>query len=386
MRFNTLKNAFLILCMLFFTGNILHAADSNNGESSLPTSIYTGLQGKYHVQGIAIDKEKGHIYFSFTTRLIKMDLKGNLIGSVEGLTGHLGCLTRNPVDGRIYGSLEYKNDAIGKGIAGEKAEKRDNAFYIVIFDPDKITRPNMSAEKDGVMTSVYLKEVVDDFEATVTHQGEEIKHRYGCAGIDGVTFAPEVGKKDGKMLLYVSYGIYNDLKRTDNDYQVMRAYDTSKWSKYENPLSQENMHKQGPAKSKDLYFVYTGNTDWGIQNLAYDPATGNMLAAVYKGKKKEFPNFAFFMFDWSKPAKKMQLKGYDGKMIQKTIPLASQGIYDEKTGTYGWHFKFGVTGLCPLGNGYFYISHSNSKPQQSCTAKLYKWTGAPDGPFQLVTE
>ena len=126
MRFNTLKNAFLILCMLFFTGNILHAADSNNGESSLPTSIYTGLQGKYHVQGIAIDKEKGHIYFSFTTRLIKMDLKGNLIGSVEGLTGHLGCLTRNPVDGRIYGSLEYKNDAIGKGIAGEKAEKLPN--------------------------------------------------------------------------------------------------------------------------------------------------------------------------------------------------------------------------------------------------------------------
>ena len=386
MKLNTLKKFILIICLSFIGINLTYATKPNNGEVPFPQTVYTGLQGKHHVQGIAVDKEKGYIYFSFTTKLIKMDLKGNLIGSVHGLTGHLGCLTMNPEDGRIYGSLEYKNDAIGKGIAGEKATKQGNSFYIVIFDPDKITRPNMSAEKDGVMTSVYLKEVVDDFEATVTHQGEEVKHRFGCSGIDGVSFAPEVGKKDGKMLLYVAYGIYKDLKRTDNNYQVLRAYDIKNWKKYERPLIQENMHKQGPSKNKELYFVYTGNTDWGIQNLAYDSATGNMLAAVYKGKKKEFPNYSFFMFDWSKPAKKMQLKGFEGKMIQKTIALAPQGLYDEKTGTYGWHFKFGTTGLCPLGNGYFYISHSSSKPEQSCTAKLYKWTGTPDGPFQLVTE
>lgn len=386
MKTNNLKKTILLMSMLLIWSNIIYATTPSNDKAPFPLTVYTGLQGKYHVQGITIDKEKGYIYFSFTTKLIKMDLKGNLIGSVDGLTGHLGCLTMNPADGRIYGSLEYKNDAIGKGIAGEKAAKQGNAFYVVIFDPDKITRPNMSAEKDGVMTSVYLKEVVDDFEATVTHKGEKVKHRYGCSGIDGITFAPEVGKKEGKMILYVSCGIYNDLKRSDNDYQVIRAYDVTKWSKYENPLFQENMHQHGPSKCKDLYFVYTGNTDWGIQNLAYDPSTGNTLAAVYKGKKKEFPNYSFFMFDWSKPAKKTQLKGYEGKMIQKTIALAPQGIYDEKTGTYGWHFKFGVTGLCPLGNGYFYISHSSSKPEQSCTAKLYKWTGAPDGPFQLVTE
>lgn len=68
------------------------------------------------MQGIAVDLERGYIYFSFTTKLLKMDLAGNLIGSVDGLTGHLGCLTMNPADGRVYGSLEYKDDAIGKGI------------------------------------------------------------------------------------------------------------------------------------------------------------------------------------------------------------------------------------------------------------------------------
>ena len=92
------------------------------------------------------------------------------------------------------------------------------------------------------------------------------------------------------------------------------------------------------------------------------------------------------MFDWSKKAKKMQLKGHEGKVVQKTIALASKGIYDEKSGVYGWNFNLGTTGLCPLGDGYFYISHPSSKPRQSCTAKLYKWTGAADTPFQPVTE
>jgi hypothetical protein len=386
MKFNSFKKYLFAICLLFIGGNIINATASVNCKTPFPLTVYTGLQGKHHVQGIVVDKENGYIYFSFTTKLIKMDLKGNLIGSVEGLTGHLGCLTMNPADGRIYGSLEYKNDVIGKGIAGDKATERENAFYVAVFAPEKITRPDMNAEKDSIMTCVYLKEVVDDFEATVVHNGEEVEHRYGCSGIDGMTFAPKVGKKGGKMLLYVSYGIYGDLKRSDNDYQVLRAYDVAKWSKYEKVLSQENMHKQGPTKCKELYFVYTGNTNWGIQNLAYDPATGNTFAAVYKGKKKEFPNYSFFMFDWSKPAKKMQLKGHEGKVVQKTIALACKGLYDEKSGIYGWNFNYGATGLCPLGDGYFYISHPSSKPEQSCTAKLYEWTGAAEAPFRLVTE
>ena len=238
MILNILKKYILIIAIMLVGGSVVYASRPEN--VSFPLSVYTGLQGKHHVQGIAVDKENGYIYFSFTTKLIKMDFKGNLIGSVEGLTGHLGCLTMNPADGRIYGSLEYKNDVIGRGIAGENATKRDNAFYVAIFDPDKITRPNMNGEKDGVMTCVYLKEVVDDFEAVVVNKGKKFEHRYGCSGIDGVTFAPKVGRKGGKMLLYVSYGIYGDVKRSDNDYQVLRAYDTSKWRKYEQPLSQEN--------------------------------------------------------------------------------------------------------------------------------------------------
>ena len=100
----------------------------------LPRSIYTGLWRAGHVQGIALDTERKHIYYSFTTMLVKTDLQGRVIGTVTGLLGHLGCIDFNDEDGRLYGSLEYKNDAIGKGIMRqEKSDKTlQDGFYVAI--------------------------------------------------------------------------------------------------------------------------------------------------------------------------------------------------------------------------------------------------------------
>lgn len=108
----------LLIVPLLLTACPSGANRTKNGPDlrNLPREIRSGEQGPFHVQGIAVDLERGYIYFSFTTKLLKMDFEGNLIGSVDGMTGHLGCLTMNPADGRVYGSLEYKDDAIGKGI------------------------------------------------------------------------------------------------------------------------------------------------------------------------------------------------------------------------------------------------------------------------------
>ena len=148
----------------------------------LPRTILSGEQGPFHVQGIAVDLERGYIYFSFTTKLLKMDLAGNLIGSVDGLTGHLGCLTMNPADGRVYGSLEYKDDAIGKGIRktldGESEGADQTGFYIAVFDVDRIVRPDMDAERDRVMTAVYVKEAVDDYFAENVNGGRTVAQRF----------------------------------------------------------------------------------------------------------------------------------------------------------------------------------------------------------------
>ena len=261
----------LLIVPLLLTACPSGANRTKNGPDlrNLPREIRSGEQGPFHVQGIAVDLERGYIYFSFTTKLLKMDFEGNLIGSVDGMTGHLGCLTMNPADGRVYGSLEYKDDAIGKGIrrtldAGQVApedEKDRTGFYVAIFDVDRITRPDMDAEKDRVMTTVYIKEAVDDYFATAENGGLTVEHRFGCSGIDGVTFAPRFGAKEGGDYLYVAYGVYGDTLRTDNDYQVLLAYDTKDWKRFEQPLSQGSLHKSGPAAPDHKYFVRTGNTN-----------------------------------------------------------------------------------------------------------------------------
>lgn len=53
----------------------------------------------------------------------------------------------------------------------------------------------------------------------------------------------------------------------------------------------------GPAGYDEKYFVYTGNTTYGIQNIEYDSYTNGIFAAVYKGKKPEFENYSLFMLE-----------------------------------------------------------------------------------------
>lgn len=355
--------------------------------SALPRQIETGYWRAGHIQGIAVDNERKHIYYSFTTMLIKADINGNIVGSVTGLLGHLGCITYNEEDGRIYGSLEYKNDAIGQGILKREGATRtlEDGFYIAIFDVEKITRLGMSAERDGVMTSVFLPTVLDDFKASVALDGVTHKHRLGCSGIDGVSFGPKFGSSKGRKLLTVAYGVYGDSKRADNNHQVLLQYDTHKWVQYEAPLSQEAMHRNGPTRPDGEYFVYTGNTRYGVQNMAYDSHRRLWFMAVYKGKKPEFANFSLFAADGTQRFVKRPLEGVPYIKRGRVVPLADIGARDPRHATIrGWHFD-AATGICPLGDDYFYISHNRkTKEGQGSTIRLYRFTGDADRPFEPV--
>jgi len=340
--------------------------------------IYTGAWGKCHIQGIAVDEQKGYIYYSFTTKLVKSTLDGQIVGYVDGLMGHLGCIAFNPDDGRVYGSLEYKNDAIGKGILNNlgSSEQLEDAFYIAIFDVDKIDRPDMDAEKDGIMTSVYLQEAVKDYTGTgVDRQGNVVPHRYGCSGIDGTTFGPMFGApEDSKKYLFVCYGVYGDVSRGDNDHQVILCYDTENWAQYETELSQSAMHKNGPAAPDRKFFVYTGNTNWGVQNLEYDANTNTFLMAVYRGQKESFPNYTFFAVDASKAPVKGELKGVPYQAEGEILTLAEMGEIDEKTGVRGWNYRYGTTGMHSFGDGYFYVSYDGRDENGWDTnVKLCRW-------------
>lgn len=358
----------------------------NEVLNNFPDSIYSGKQSRFHVQGIAIDKRNGFVYFSFTDRLIKTDLSGKILGSVTGIVGHLGDLAFNEETEEVYASLEYKNDAIGKGISNTigNQENKENAFYIAIFNGLGIIRENMNAEENGILRTVFLKEVVEDFEAKSLIKGNLVKHRFGCSGIDGITFGTAFGnKKNQKKYLYVAYGIYSDTSREDNNYQVLLKYDISDWMKYNSKLSQRSLHRLGPDKPLQKYFIKTGNTRYGIQNLAFDDYSGNFYAAVYPGIKSEFPNYSLFVIDGKRSPVKEKIISFDKSIEVETLTLAHQGLEDKTSGIRGWYFNKGATGIFPLGEGLFYISHNNKSEEGEHETMLYKykWTGSAEKPF-----
>lgn len=358
----------------------LNPAAASESPSTYPLTIDSGSWDAGHIQGIAIDEENGYIYHSFTEMLVKTDLDGNVIGTVEGFTGHLGDLDFNPEDGRVYGSLEYKD-----------AE----AFYVAIFDVEQITEVGMSAEDSGIVTAVYLEEVVEDFTADMNGDGvfdgdiaDTPDHRYGSSGIDGISFGPTFGDPDGDQRLMVAYGIYENNERDDNDYQVILEYDIADWGKFEEPLTQAEPHQSGPAEEDGKYFIPTGNTRYGVQNLTYDESSGLWFMGVYRGSKPEFPNYSLYVVaDDAQPVLE-ELKGQPTEDSGLVVPLADLGIVHPETGITGFEDKADV-GIEPIGDGFFYIAEdyddlSSGEKRESATLHLMEWTGDTPHGFQKV--
>jgi hypothetical protein len=350
--------------------------------SGLPLKQNGGSWPTSHVQGIAVDLQGGYLYYSFTTLLAKYDFSGKLIGTLVGWTGHLGDLDFNPRDGRVYGSLEYK---------------KDQAFYMAVIDVKRIDRVGIDAKQSDIFRTVYLPEVTRDYSADMNGDGvfdgniaNTPDHRYGCSGIDGVSFGPAFGRTDGPRLLTVAYGIYSHLTRTDNDHQVLLQYDITDWGRYERPLIEANPHRSGPAKVDGKYFVRTGNTTYGVQTLAYDEASQRWFMGVYQGKKPSYPNYLMFAVDARTRPTLGDLVGVPGPGGRGTeqgllLALADDGLKDPATGVRGWNQKSDV-GLQPVGRGLFYIAvGSGGGGKQTGDLTLQRWTGSPAAPFVPAT-
>ncbi|MCX6954891.1 MAG: hypothetical protein NTV51_22260 [Verrucomicrobia bacterium] len=319
---------------------------------------------------------------SFTTLLAKYDFSGKLVGTLVGWAGHLGDLDFNPRDGRLYGSLEYK---------------KDRAFYIAVIDVGRIDRVGIDVAQSEIFRTVYLPEVVKDYAADLDGNGvfdgdvaKTPDHRYGCSGIDGVAFGPEFGRTDGPRFLTVAYGIYAHTARTDNDHQVLLQYDITDWARHARPLTEAAPHHSGPAEAHGKYFVRTGNTTFGVQNLAYDEGLQRWFMGVYKGTKPAFPNYLMFAVDARTPVTRGDLVGVPGPGGQGTeqgqlLTLAADGLKDAATGIRGWNQKSDV-GLQPIGHGLFYLAvNSGTKGSQSGDLTLYRWTGDAAKPFVPAT-
>jgi hypothetical protein len=344
--------------------------------AGFPLQLNGGSWPTSHVQGIAVDAKHGYVYYSFTNLLVKEDFAGNIIGTIGGFNGHLGDLDFNEQDGKVYGSLEYK------------AAK---SFYIAVIDVDQIDQMGMQAQDSGIFQTVYLKEVVKDFTADMDGNGvfdgdtaDTPDHRYGDSGIDGVSFGPKFGQTGGQQYLTVAYGIYQNNTRTDNDNQVLLQYDISDWSKYESPLIESAPHTNGPDTVDGKYFVYTGNTDFGVQNLDYDSSLQRWFLGVYIGSKPQFPNYGMFAIDADTQPTIGAIPGQNGEQ-GSLLALADDGLKDASTGIRGWNQKADV-GIESVGNGLVYLSvNSSSGGLQTSNLTLNYWTGDVQHPFAPVT-
>lgn len=347
---------------------------------ALPTHIDGGAWPTSHLQGVAVDRKNGFVYWSYTQMLVKTDLAGAVLGTVEGLTGHLGDLDLNPADGRVYGSLEYKPQS---------------AFYIAVFRGDRIRRVGMDAETDGVMTTVHLAEVARDFTADMDRDGrfdgdtaDTRDHRYGTSGIDGVSFGPAFGSARGSSRLTVAYGIYGNAERRDNDHQVLLQYDVRRWERYERPLRQSAPHRSGPRRVGGKFFVRTGNTRFGVQNLEYDRSTRTWLMAVYRGTKPGWANYSLFTVDATAQPRRGLVQGQPERERGLLLPLSPRGLCDRDTGVRGWE-SGGTYGLESVGNGRFYLASGgpvtvDGERKQQGRLRLHRWTGRGPTPFRPV--
>ena len=238
--------------------------------------------------------------------------------------------------------------------------KRDavsrDAFYAVVFDTEAITKKNINAENNNIMRACCLLDVCADYSA----QGENgLPHRYGCSGIDGITFAPQIGNDDEAPLrMLVAYGIYGDITRSDNDDQIILSVDPKVAKQTAVKLRQDRPHRIG-IRAEEKLFLRTGNTTYGIQNLEYDPFTDKFFAAVYPGKKPEFSNPPLFVFP------------------RRQTTEATEGNCRRLTGAIdSYDFQLGSTGLASLGNGNFLVSESfRTMSRDAGKISQYRFTG-----------
>ena len=363
-----------ILALLLLLGLALPARSAAPvSPADLPREQVAGPFASGHVQGIAVDRKGGFIFYSFTDMLAKYDFEGRLVGTLTGWSGHLGDLDFNPVDGRVYGSLEY-----GK----------QDAFYIAMIDGARIDRVGMTVARTDLLRAVYLPEVTRDYAADLDGDGKA-DHRYGCSGIDGVAFGPAFGRTDGPLYLTVAYGIYGDVARRDNDHQVLLQYDATDWDQKAQPIDEEAPHHAGPTTTRGKYFVLTGNTRYGVQNLAYDRSLQRWFMGVYQGAKPDWPNYLLFALDARSKPHYQALEGLahqQGMDAEKglVLPLARDGLHDVKTGVRGWHQKADV-GIQPMGDGLYYlVENSSGRGAQSAVARLTHWTGVSSQPFETM--
>ncbi len=329
-----------------------------------------------HVQGAETDRYGDYFYYSFADRLIKQSADGEVVGTVTGITGHMGDAAYNRADDKLYVSYTRKDGG-------------DKLCYMLIFDCEKIDKLNMKFE--DVCTCVYVgapilelaKENGYDAEGNaLSDEWLSLSGKYGVNNsIDSCTFGPKFGVNDGKTYLTMGLGAPGQSEkvsvggveksaadRVDNDYQVIVQFDTSDWENYAVPFAQIS-DATGPENFDGIYFFYYGAHDYSAQNLCYDRYTNTYIMSTYglleARQSAGFKNNCVYFID----ATEAEEKSLTGNGVETGLVLgAKYGIADGK-GAVGYAFNelqvSPSVGIVSMHDGKLYIASSERKADWS---------------------
>jgi hypothetical protein len=184
-----------------------------------------------HMQGFT--SGNGHMYWSFTTGLVKTTIEGVMRAQVEVHGGHLGdCDYHN---GKIYASY------LGNALPGHDWNDW-TSFKIYVFDAEDLR-----------LLDVYNLDKCDEYKR-IACTPEDTR---GFQAVDGVAIAPDPVTGEDKM--FVACALYNG-------------------EKYSNQII---LQHSLDGKYETEYHIPTGNTVFGIQNLDYDAENREFWFTTY---------------------------------------------------------------------------------------------------------
>ncbi len=353
----------------------------------MPNHVYSGEHDVYHVQGITMDRGKGHIYYTFTNTLVKTDLEGNVLGTVKGYPGHMGDCTFNEQDGKLYATLQLST--------GEYDWYGENKYYVAIVDVEKITQVDTPYDTEGLMKVVNMSDIFGYSQETLS---TGFTGRYGITGLDGCQIGPKFGTSTGMNYLTVAAGVADTCvggvnARTDNDYQIIFQYDiTTWWDSLAKPLDVDEPPNQ-TVKADGEYFLLTGNGSYGIQDVCYDEYTKQWYFITYGITNADFYAYMYCFVVAADAAPVVgEIKGQPTAMQGNILQTVQKGTKHEvKNGVhagsviYSYDFYEACTGLVGIGDGYFYVAIAcdSSITKQYCDVYKYQWTAGERG-FEKV--
>jgi len=300
-----------------------------NSVTGYALELDAGTWDSPHVQGIAKDDENNYMYFSFTDRLVKVDMKtGQTVASVKLFgSAHLGDITY--YDGCVYGS--FNRDYYSTGTV-------ENKYHVAVFDTSKMIGIDMGYQ--DVMKTMSISAVNDQsggvFEPTA---------------FDGITFGPKPGDTSGKTYLMLAAYLDN----SDQTHQAIMAFDPDNFNPNE-VTSTSNLSTEGPELA-DIFYLnagpLTGESAYGAQVLEYDKDAEEYWLCCYP----QFKAGNLFVVDATVVTEDSKTLGEETQTVNVlTLKQIGTQCADDETvwGIYPYTNNT-AQGFISMGNDYFYI-------------------------------